>query len=334
MKSHHLLGAALAAFTALLLCVPAKAQSAEELIAALNNTELPWFLADDDIKYTEGPNKEFLDNFPKMTPDEVIAVREKMNNRVDAILRAKKAVGYNHPIFDQAFFEKRRCFYFFQKMSAGAENSFRWQSFVGDGKAMVATPREILVPFSTVKKQNDGWYFCNSFNEKEYLPSGKLEAAKEVVNRYNNLLLLMEDMRMAETGGNEFEGDAWRLRAILVSSIDVINEAISHNSKEFVQYKPVPKAGALNATLGSKAIATAKDRLKANITKTIVEANDWYIERNAFGTILRRTANGYLIIPDEVGNLCRKVTWAQDYNGSSYGALYLYGIGVDEFYVK
>ena len=68
----------------------------------------------------------------------------------------------------------------------------------------------------------------------------------------------------------------------------------------------------------------------------IINSNDWGIERNSLGFILRRVCVGWIIDKDDLGKRTIPAKWAQpNQGGNTYGKLELYTFGgYKKFYVK
>ena len=115
----------------------------------------------------------------------------------------------------------------------------------------------------------------------------------------------------------------------------MLQEAINGNSIENLEFKPMPKAGKLNASLKAKALSIAKGRSK-DVVNVVITRDAWDVKKNALGVPTCRVAYGYQIVTTKHGKMAVPVSWAQDHmGGGKYGALRHYGVGVGgTFYVK
>ena len=110
--------------------------------------------------------------------------------------------------------------------------------------------------------------------------------------------------------------------------------AMKNNKPENVDYHPMPKPGKLNS-FAPKALELAKksDSYKDAIA-VVIDADDWTIERNAAGMILRRKVGAWVI--KQMPNCKRafRCQFAQPFQGDGYGELMLYGVGGGQFNIK
>ena len=116
--------------------------------------------------------------------------------------------------------------------------------------------------------------------------------------------------------------------------LDAVSKAINNNDKIEVQYKPMPKAGALNASMKAKVLPIEKS-ITSTVTDCVVTSDSWEVQRDAAGNIQRRVIYGYSIVQTKRGKQATRVSWAEDYlGGGKYGAVHSYGVGGGQFYVK
>jgi|GEM_PF-5427067 len=101
--------------------------------------------------------------------------------------------------------------------------------------------------------------------------------------------------------------------------------------------KPMPVANMKNATLEAqiKAIYMRLYPASKPIVKVVITSGDWTIDYNLARPI-RRRINAYVVCKSKYDDLYYTCDYgfAQDYNGSGYGNLKLYGVGLDSYYVR
>lgn len=116
--------------------------------------------------------------------------------------------------------------------------------------------------------------------------------------------------------------------------LDALSKAIANNDKVEVQYQPMPKAGAMNASYKAKVLPLEKAVSDA-VVDCVVTSDSWEVQRDAAGNILRRVIYGYSLVQTKRGKQATRVSWAEDYMGDGkYGAVRSYGVGGGQFYVK
>lgn len=102
--------------------------------------------------------------------------------------------------------------------------------------------------------------------------------------------------------------------------------AIEGNSPDVLDFQPMPKPGSLNGSLKAQALALAQASVPG-VQDVIITSNEWRVEKNALGTPIRRVISGYIIRRDAYGKIANEYTWAQDYQGGSYGKLHTWTMG-------
>ena len=115
--------------------------------------------------------------------------------------------------------------------------------------------------------------------------------------------------------------------------LDSVTKAIENNDKVEIKYQPMPKAGAMNASMKAKVLPLEKAVTDA-VVGCVVTSDSWEVQKDAAGNIVRRVIYGYSIVQTKHGKSANRVSWAEDYKGGSYGPLHCYGVGGSKFYVK
>ena len=184
---------------------------------------------------------------------------------------------------------------------------------------------------------NNKAFFCTSDRQPKVANDDEISMAKRDQNLMTNIAILFEgypvDYCMAtERGVMAKEYAQYYNRALSYSS--TVKMAIDSNSPDNLEFKPMPKAGALNASLKSQALAAEKVK-KTDLVDVVITSDSWQVDTNALGTPIRRVIFGYAIVKTEYGKMANRVSWAEDYQGGSYGKLHAYGVGAGgSFYVK
>lgn len=118
--------------------------------------------------------------------------------------------------------------------------------------------------------------------------------------------------------------------------LDSVSKAIENNDKAEVkmELQPMPKAGAMNASMKAKVLPLEK-AITNQVVDCVVTSDNWSIEKDSAGNIVRRVIYGYSIVKTEKGKQATRVSWAEEYmGGGKYGEVHSYGVGGGQFYVK
>ena len=178
-------------------------------------------------------------------------------------------------------------------------------------------------------KNNNGKYtFVDAKGSPRFLEEDEMEVAKNEQRFVKNMEFLLEDIAK--------EDEDYMKKYLAAGAFSVgISGAIEGNSLDNLEFMPMPKAGSLNASLKSKALAIAKKRNK-DVVDVVITRDNWDVKYNALGQPIHRVAYGYYIVKTEHGKRAISHSWAQDHQGGGkYGELRHFGVGVgDEFYVK
>lgn len=101
--------------------------------------------------------------------------------------------------------------------------------------------------------------------------------------------------------------------------------------------KSMPIAGMKNSSLEAqiKAIYMRMYPASKPVVKVVITSGDWTIDYNLTRPI-RRRINAYVVCQSKYDDLYYTCDYgfAQEYNGSGYGTLHLFGVGLDSFYIK
>lgn len=180
-------------------------------------------------------------------------------------------------------------------------------------------------------------YFCNYMLDPVFAEEDGIRVAKLDLNMATNIAILFEGYpvewcRETQQGVMKDQFAIYHQKA--VAYVSALKEAIKGNSLDNLEYKPVPKAGGMNASMNAKALAAEKQKGK-DVVKVVITSNSWEIQKNAMGQPVRRVIYGYSIGNTKHGKMASRVSWAEDYQGGGkYGSLHCYGVGTEYFYVK
>lgn len=180
-------------------------------------------------------------------------------------------------------------------------------------------------------------YFCDYKLDPVFAEEDALRVAKLDLNMATNISILFEGYpvewcRETQNGVMKDQFAIYYQKALTYAS--ALKEAIKGNSLDNLEFKPVPKAGSMNASLNAQALAAEKKKGKDAI-KVVIVSNSWEIQKNALGQPVRRVVYGYSIANTKHGKMATRVSWAEDYQGGGkYGSLNAYGVGTEYFYVK
>ena len=181
-------------------------------------------------------------------------------------------------------------------------------------------------------------YFCDALQNPTFLEEDELAVAKLDLNMATNIYTLfagypLEWCRMTQQGVLKDQFDIYYNKAL--SYATALKEAIKGNSLDNLEFKPMPKAGGMNASMKAKALSAEKQKTSKEVVDVVVTSNSWEIQKNAAGQPVRRVIYGYSIGKTKYGKMATKVSWAEDYQGGGkYGSLHCYGVGTEYFYVK
>ena len=209
---------------------------------------------------------------------------------------------------------------------------------VGTSSTGVEASRADLIPNGNClfTSRDNKTYFCDAGYQPIFASDAEVAMAKLDVNMMLNIATLFEGYpveycKETERGVMADTYAQYYNRALVYAHTG--QEAIAGNSKDNIEYKPMPKAGALNASMKAQALAIEKTK-GADRLDVVVTSDSWEVQTNAAGTPVRRIIYGYSIVNTENGKRANRVSWSEDYQGGSYGKLHAYGVGTESFFVK
>lgn len=204
-----------------------------------------------------------------------------------------------------------------------------------------ARPNERSTGYAVCYK-NDQYQFCERPLGGGYTPvildDDEMYIAKVAVNLMRNIGVIYESGALAilkEWYPNEYDHkrfeQAYQTCHLYLS---IVTKAIEDNDKIPMEYQPMPKAGAMNASMKAKVLPLEK-AITDKVVDCVVTSDGWQVETNAAGQPVRRVIFGYSIVQTSKGKQATKVSWAQEYQGDgTYGPVHAYGVGGGQFYVK
>lgn len=186
-------------------------------------------------------------------------------------------------------------------------------------------------------RKNGKGFFCDAKLEPVFAEDEELEVAKLDLNMATNIYTLFDGFpiewcRRSQQGVLQDQFDIYYHKAHYYAN--ALQEAINGNSLSNLEFKPMPKAGGMNASMNAKALAAEKTKTHKDVVKVVVTSNSWEVQKNPAGVPIRRVIYGYSIGNTKHGKMATKVSWAEDYQGGKYGSLHCYGVGTESFYVK
>ena len=293
---------------------------------ALTAAEIPWPLTRDDNGEQNGPAAEYLKNLGKEPREAVIALDKQLRER---IAEDRKIVAAGGPGKDQAEKEIERYDAFLSKLSEPARYDFNGKIDLVK-KSMTFDFYTVFVDRRTTKvmrfAKDKKYYFFGSNGEPEFLRGKDLEIAKEDIQRMGYISLFCGNQ-------NPDPGQGY----MQVSSKAAVcciygRQALKNNSIDVVIKHPMPAKGALHDELAKEALACARGRFP-DAEGVLINSNDWEIQRNRFGVIIRRVAWGWIIVKDDIGRKTIPAKWEQpNQGGSSYGKLQLFRSGGNNWF--
>lgn len=189
---------------------------------------------------------------------------------------------------------------------------------------------------------NEVYYFCERPLGGGFVPvildDDELYIAYVSVGLIRNFALVYEygalavvkDLFSSDYDKDNFERSYHTCQLYLES----VSKAIENNDKIEIEYKPMPKAGAMNASYKTKVLPLEK-AVSDKVVDCVVTSDGWEVQRDAAGDILRRVIQGYSIVQTKRGKQAVRVSWAEDHmGGGKYGSIHAYGNGGAQFYVK
>ena len=295
------------------------------LCASMYASECPWPLAKDYSQDTK-PIKEYVKQLGTVTNSKIVGdFRKQLRARV-AEDEKIVAAGDKHPKYEQAKAELDRYELFLDVM--GHRLWFIFHGNVDLEKNNVTFDyAQLAIPRSNVRVMSqDGknvYFFQNG--DRVFLEG---EDLKEVQKQFRQMYYTLYFLQGVDKPNFK------KYRAIADTCLRYTSMAMKNNKPENVDYHPMPTPGKLNS-LAPQALEEAKksDSYK-DAVEVVIDADDWTIERNKAGIILRRKVGAWVIKQMPKCKRAFRCQFAEPFQGNGYGELKLYGVGGGQFNIK
>ena len=291
--------------------------------------ERPWVLEKDDEGRDGSPLATYVKNLGKEDSKDVKALDKALRERV---AEARKIVAADGPGKAEAEKEIARYEKFLDMVSDPVRFGFNGKidlakkTMTFDSYKVYVYRRTTLVQRRSLDKK---YYFFGSNGEPEYLRGKDLELAKIEIQRMGYISLFCGNQ-------NPDPGQTYMQYSSKAAVCCIYGrQALKNNSIDVVIKHPMPAKGALHDALEKEALACARGRFP-EAEGVLINSNDWEIQRNRFGVIIRRVAWGWIIVKDDIGRRTIPAKWEQpNQGGSAYGKLQLFRYGGNNwFYLK
>ena len=291
----------------------------------LTAEEIPWPLAKDYSQDTK-PIDDYIKQLGTATNSKAVGeFRKQLRARV-AEDEKIVAAGEKHPKYEQAKEELDRYELFLDHM--GHRLWFIFHGNVDLEKNNVSFDyAQLDIPRSNVRVMStDGknvYFFKNG--DRVFLEGEDLKAVQRQFRQMYYTLYFLQGL----------DKPAYKKYcAIADACLRYTSMAMKNNKPENADYHPMPTPGKLNE-LAPKALELAKksDSYKDAI-EVVIDADDWTVERNSVGVILRRKVGAWVIKPQKDHKRAFRCQFAQPFQGNGYGELILYGVGGGQFNIK
>ena len=308
----------------------AEAEKPRPLPAGVGHTAVkPWVL-DTDYEAWNDKNaiKKYVKDLGKEKKEDVLELDKQLRARIK---EDRQIVAADGPGREEAEKEIERYEDFLYALEDPVRMNCEIKIDVEKKKMDFYYFRILLSNFSTKVMQNpkDGkFYFYGENGEPEYIREKEIPFAKEAHTQMYYINVFCANQ----------EKDAFtQIQSKAAVSAMYTNQALKNNSPDVVVLHPIkefPK-GELHDALAKEALAQALKTLP-NAVDVIVNSDDWEIQRNKLGIILRRVCAGWVVVKDDIGKRVIPARWAQpNQGGDTYGKLQLFTYGGNKkFYVK
>jgi len=306
-------------------------QKAQAPVAAISHkAPKPWVLNTDYEAWNkDNPISKYIKQLGKEKKEDVLELDKQLRARIEEDRQIVKAGGAGRA---EAEKEIERYEDFLDAMGTLVNINSDIKIDIEKKKMDFYYFKVFFSNFSRDVKFNriDGkYYFFGDNGEPEYIREKEIPYAKEAFNcmYYINIFC-----------GNQGNNDHYmQIQSKAAVCATYTNQALKNNSPDVVIYHPIKEfpQGALHNALAKEALPLARPKLP-NAVDVIINSNDWVIERNQLGIIIRRVCVGWVVIKDDLGKRVIPAKWFQpNQGGDTYGKLDLLNYGGNgKFYVK
>lgn len=312
---------------------------------------LPWVMAPDGT-YNGIGMEEFVDRMAEMdiTEDGLRELRSQMDARFkhNHILdKINSGPDYDVKLWESIQKENELYWQFYDKISSWTLvliNSTKVTEDA-DGAVSVSTKGSLMtankyrakgsVQGITLVSRNGKYVFATLGGQGSYLNAADLEGAKKCAKQMHLFQIFTKDTpQLWDEVGEKYSNTQKYMYYNQNVYANAADQAIAQNSPENIDYKPMPKAGSMQAKFKSEALAIAKAD-DPKVIDIVITSDDWDVVMKGL-VPERRNIYGYYITQDELGKKCAERVWTQKYQGNGiYGKLKAGGVGVSsDFYVK
>ena len=312
---------------------------------------LPWVM-DPNGTYNGVSMEEFVDRMAEMdiTEDGLKELRSQMDARFKhnhILEKMNSGPDIDTKLQENIMKENERYWQFYDKMSSWTLvliNSTKVTEDA-DGAVSVSTKGSMMtankyrakgsVQGITLVSRNGKYVFATLGGQGSYLNAEDLEGAKKCAKQMHLYQIFTKDAPLLwDELGEKYSNTAKYMYYNQNVYANAADQAIAANTPENIDYKPMPKAGSMQAKFKSEALAIAKAD-DPKVIDIVITSNDWDVVMKGL-VPERRNIYGYYVTQDENGKKCTERVWTQKYEGNGkYGKLKAGGVGVSsDFYVK
>ncbi len=304
---------------------------------------LPWTMAENG-EYNGMTMEDFVLNLAYVPEEEVRTLREQMDARFLSdcqIDKINSGPDFDVKLRENIQKEKERWWKFYGQIvhinnlsmqgvtvnKNGSFNTTNAQYFVHTREG---GPRGIIMV-----RHNGKFKFATLGGDGAFLNDQEMNAAVNVSKRTHQFQILTKDVyKILDQAGEKYDETDRYMYEYSTMYATAIDEALAANTPENIEYKPMPKAGAMHAKFKAEVLAIAKAD-DPEVIDVIITSSDWDVKMNGL-VPERRNIYGYIITQDKHGKICKDRMWTEKYQGNgNYGKLKAGGVGVSsDFYVR
>jgi len=307
-----------------------EAAKAKNVATIAHKAAKPWVL---DVEYEgwndKNPIKKYVKNLGKEKKEDVLELDKQLRARIAEDRQIVEADGDGK---EEAEMEISRYEDFLYALEDPVRMNFNGNIDMEKKQLNFDSFQILLSNFSTkvMRNKKDGkFYFFGANGEPEYIREKELPFAQEAHNcmYYVNVFC-----------ANQPKEAFTQIQSKAAVCAMYTNQALKNNSPDVVIFHPVhefPKGEMHSSALAKEALQRALPVLP-NAVDVIINSNDWSIERNGLGIIIRRVCVGWVVVKDDLGKQVIPAKWFQpNQGGDSYGKLDLLNYGGNRrFYIQ